>query len=287
MEFRCSPYASEQCVLALFIEHVQRTLTLSCRRIQPQEKVARSLDALAQLSVSLKPRRCRCWPLCCPCHILTVLHPLSLSPQKQKEKTQEVLVAWIVRKPQQSNNRCTCAWEDLHWADPSTLEVLTLVPPASADDAGCWWCSPIVQTSRRPWGAHSYLSSSPSIGWDSSTSKRWSTRSLVAKRYSAEIMEQIMSKTDGVPLFVEELTKMVVESGLVTEVNGHYELTGPLPPLAIPATLQDSLMARLDRLGAAKRLLNWAPHRAESLTTIYFRPSRQSTPMRYSIPSSS
>src|SRR5919106_5776218 len=65
-------------------------------------------------------------------------------------------------------------------------------------------------------------------------------------------MEQVVAKTDGVPLFVEELTKMVVESGLVRKVDGRYELTGPLPPLAIPATLHDSLMARLDRLAAVK-----------------------------------
>src|SRR5262249_13584546 len=59
-------------------------------------------------------------------------------------------------------------------------------------------------------------------------------------------------KTDGVPLFVEELTKTVLESGLLREHADHYELTGPLPPLAIPATLQDSLMARLDRLSPVK-----------------------------------
>jgi predicted ATPase len=68
------------------------------------------------------------------------------------------------------------------------------------------------------------------------------------KPLPAEVVRQIVSKTDGIPLFVEELTKMVLESGLLTETNGHYELSGPLPPLAISSTLQDSLMARLDRL---------------------------------------
>ena len=69
-----------------------------------------------------------------------------------------------------------------------------------------------------------------------------------------EVVEQIVAKTDGVPLFVEELTKMVLESGLLQEREEHYALTGPLPPLAIPATLHDSLMARLDRLAAVKAL---------------------------------
>ena len=69
-----------------------------------------------------------------------------------------------------------------------------------------------------------------------------------------EVVEQIVARTDGVPLFVEELTKMVLESGLLQEREDRYELTGPLPPLAIPATLHDSLMARLDRLATVKGL---------------------------------
>ena len=67
-----------------------------------------------------------------------------------------------------------------------------------------------------------------------------------------EVRQQIVTKTDGVPLFVEELTKMVLESGLLQEEAEHYALRGPLPPLAIPATLHDSLMARLDRLASVK-----------------------------------
>jgi tetratricopeptide (TPR) repeat protein len=67
-------------------------------------------------------------------------------------------------------------------------------------------------------------------------------------------MTQIVAKTDGVPLFVEELTKNVLESGLLIEDGERYRLDGPLPPLAIPSTLQDSLMARLDRLGTVKEI---------------------------------
>ena len=74
------------------------------------------------------------------------------------------------------------------------------------------------------------------------------------KTLPAEVVEQVVAKTDGVPLFVEELTKMVLESGLLQEHEDRYELRGPLPPLAIPATLHDSLMARLDRLATVKAL---------------------------------
>src|SRR5881396_1816057 len=72
------------------------------------------------------------------------------------------------------------------------------------------------------------------------------------KTFPDEVMRQVVEKTDGVPLFVEELTKATVESGQLKAVDGHYELVGSLSTFAIPATLQDSLMARLDRLVTAK-----------------------------------
>ena len=74
------------------------------------------------------------------------------------------------------------------------------------------------------------------------------------KALPTEVVEQVVAKTNGVPLFVEELTKMVLESGLLQEREERYELRGPLPPLAIPATLHDSLTARLDRLATVKSL---------------------------------
>ena len=74
------------------------------------------------------------------------------------------------------------------------------------------------------------------------------------KALPAEVLEQIVAKTDGVPLFVEELTKTVLESGLLREENGAYVLASALTPLAIPSTLQDSLMARLDRLAPVKEI---------------------------------
>src|SRR5262249_35072624 len=74
------------------------------------------------------------------------------------------------------------------------------------------------------------------------------------KALPQEVSDQIAARTDGVPLFVEECTKMLLESGLLCEVDVQYVLTGPLPRTAIPSTLQDLLMARLDRLGPAKEV---------------------------------
>jgi len=78
------------------------------------------------------------------------------------------------------------------------------------------------------------------------------------KTLPQEVIQQIIEKTDGVPLFVEEITKAILESGHLTEADGHYALTGTLSTLAIPATLQDSLMARLDRLVTAKAVAQYA-----------------------------
>ena len=75
-----------------------------------------------------------------------------------------------------------------------------------------------------------------------------------AKRLPEEVIEEIIVKTDGVPLFVEELTKTVLESNLLSEKDGRYVFSGPLRQLAIPATLTDSLMARLDRMGPFKEV---------------------------------
>ena len=78
------------------------------------------------------------------------------------------------------------------------------------------------------------------------------------KALPQEVLTQIVEKTDGVPLFVEEITKAILESGQLKAVDGHYELTGSLSTFAIPATLQDSLMARLDRLVTAKAVAQYA-----------------------------
>jgi predicted ATPase len=79
------------------------------------------------------------------------------------------------------------------------------------------------------------------------------------KTLPQEVLQQIITKTDGVPLFIEEMTKAILESGQLTAVDGYYELTGSLSTLAIPTTLQDSLMARLDRLMTGKVIPNLVP----------------------------
>src|SRR5713101_784084 len=105
-----------------------------------------------------------------------------------------------------------------------------------------------------PWSGRSHLTQVTLNRLPRRQAAELTGRVAHGKALPAEVVEQVVAKTDGVPLFVEELTKMVLESGLLQEREERYELTGPLPPLAIPTTLHDSLMARLDRLATVKGL---------------------------------
>jgi tetratricopeptide (TPR) repeat protein len=141
--------------------------------------------------------------------------------------------------------------EDLHWVDPSTLELLTLLVDQgpTARILALFTFRPDFNP---PWTGRSHLTHVTLPRLPPRQAAEISGRVAHGKALPPEVVEQVVAKTDGVPLFVEELTKMVLESGLLQEVDGRYELTRPLPPLAIPATLHDSLMARLDRLAAVK-----------------------------------
>jgi tetratricopeptide (TPR) repeat protein len=173
------------------------------------------------------------------------------SPQLQRQQMLDVVLAWLLTEAERQPVCVTV--EDGHWADASTLEWLTLlldqVPTARL----------LVLLVGRPefslpWTARAHLTP-----LSLRRLSRPHVEAMVAQltghtRLPAEVLEYLVATTDGVPLFVEELTRLVLESGLVKERHGHYELVGPLSALAIPATLHDALMARLDRLGAAKQV---------------------------------
>ena len=146
-----------------------------------------------------------------------------------------------------------CAFEDLHWVDPSTLELLGLLldqVPTTRLLALLTFRPEFTP----PWPVRSSMTPITLSRLGRDEIETMIDQVTGGKTLSAEVLAQVVAKTDGVPIFVEELTKMVVESDLVTAVNGHYELSGPLPALAIPATLHDSLMARLDRLVEVKEV---------------------------------
>src|SRR5262249_26758639 len=144
-------------------------------------------------------------------------------------------------------------WEDLHWADPSTLELLALIME-QVPTARLLLVLTARPEFRPPWPPRSHLTQLTLTRLTRPQVEEMVLRLTDGKPLPPEVVQQIGAKTDGIPLFVEELVKTTLEAGLVREEDGYYELTGPLPPLAIPATLQDSLMARLDRLATVKAI---------------------------------
>jgi tetratricopeptide (TPR) repeat protein len=178
--------------------------------------------------------------------------PLTVSPQKQKEKTHEALVAWLIAETKY-HAVCTI-WEDLHWADPSTLEVLNLVVD-QAPTTKLYMLLTFRPEFTPPWGNRSHISHLAL-----SRLRRDQVEAMVEQitgdaALSQEVVQQIVSKTDGVPLFVEELAKTVLESAVPIEDSGFGGRSGqPAISLGIPSTLHDALMARLDRLGTAKEI---------------------------------
>jgi predicted ATPase len=177
--------------------------------------------------------------------------PLTVSPEQQKRKTLHAFLTILLRIAAQQP--VLFVMEDLHWVDPTTLELLTLLVDQgpTAHILALFTCRPDFNP---PWTGRAHVTQVTLPRLPRRQAAEMTGEVAHRKAFPPEVVEQIVAKTDGVPLFVEELTKMVLESGLLQERAERYELTGPLPPLAIPTTLHDSLMARLDCLAAVKAM---------------------------------
>jgi class 3 adenylate cyclase len=177
--------------------------------------------------------------------------PLGLSPQRQKERTLEALLDQLAGLAK--HRPVLAVYEDVHWADPTTLELLDRVVDRVQ-------ALPIlVVVTFRPefaprWSGRTHVTVLTLSPLGRREGAALVGRVTGGKALPPEVLEQIVAKTDGVPLFVEELTKTVLESGLLREAGDRFELAGPLPPLAIPSTLHDSLLARLDRLAPVREV---------------------------------
>ena len=178
-------------------------------------------------------------------------YPLpKLTPQMQKARTFEALVEQLqglaTRQP------VLMVLEDAHWIDPTSAELFGIVIDR-LQRLPVLLLITFRPEFNPPWTGHAHVTSLTlnRLGRNQGTAM---ALRVAGKDLPAEVLEHILVKTDGVPLFVEELTKAVLESDLLTDAGDRYELSGPLPSLAIPTTLHDSLMARLDRLAAVKEV---------------------------------
>lgn len=177
--------------------------------------------------------------------------PLNLTPQKRKEKTLHVQLAQVEGLAAQQP--LLMLWEDIHWSDPTTLESLDLL----IDRAPTMRVLMILTFRPEftpPWVGRPHVTLLSLNRLPPRHRAEMIAHVTRGKTLPTEIADQIIDRTDGVPLFIEELTKSVVESGSMTDAGDHYSLAGPLVPLAIPTTLQASLLARLDRLAPTREV---------------------------------
>jgi class 3 adenylate cyclase/predicted ATPase len=176
---------------------------------------------------------------------------LELTPQKRKEKT---LTALVTQAEGLSRRQpVLIVYEDVHWSDPTTRELLDLLI-----DRVSGLRVLVIITFRPefnpPWLGRPHVTLLSLSRLPPRQRVEMITRVTGGRALPKEIADQIVDRTDGVPLFIEELTKSVVESGLVTEAGDRYAVTGPAAPLAIPTTLHASLLARLDRLAPTREV---------------------------------
>jgi class 3 adenylate cyclase/predicted ATPase len=248
LRYQCSPYHRDS-ALYPFVQQLERAAGIG-----PRESADVRLDKLEKVLSLATDRMNEVAPLIASMLSIPLgqrYRELNLSPAQQRRQTLSAMLdqmEGLARK-----QPVLMLFEDAHWADATSLEVLDLA----------------IERVRRlpvlllitfrpefeaPWKGLPDVATIALGRLDPVQAETLVELVTGGRRLPAEVLVQILAKTDGVPLFVEELTKTVIESGLLIEDGDRYRLNGPLPPLAIPSTLQDSLMARLDRLAAVKEI---------------------------------
>ncbi|MCP4335627.1 MAG: AAA family ATPase [Gammaproteobacteria bacterium] len=252
LRYQCSPYHTNS-ALHPVIEQLERAAGFEREdtaktRLEKLEslisRATREIDVIGPLFASLLS--------------IPVEHrypSLEMTPERQKEATLEALV--LQMEVLSHTRPVLLIFEDVHWADPTSIELLGLIVNRAKSVPVL-----VVITFRPefspPWMGLSHVTSLTLNHFGRSQVIAMVEQVTGGKALPDEVRAQIIEKTDGVPLFVEELTKTVIESELLEDIGSHYALVGSLPALAIPNTLHDSLMARLDRLGPVKEVAQTA-----------------------------
>ncbi len=248
LSYQCSPYYNNTALYPI-IDQLERSMGFT-RDDSPETK----LDKLeAQLITQLGCPKADCnfiaRALSIPCDERYGV--LNMTPQRQKDETLRALVDTVQAI---ANQRATVMlMEDVHWIDPTTIEVLDQLIERTKT------LPILVLITHRPefesrWTKEAHITDVPLTRLSRAQRATVILRVTNNKPLPTDLVTQIVDKTDGVPLFLEELTKAVLESNIVNASGDRYEYSGKVDQMAIPATLRDSLMARLDRLFPVKEL---------------------------------
>jgi class 3 adenylate cyclase/tetratricopeptide (TPR) repeat protein len=248
LRFQCSPYYVNSAFWPI-IDNFERAL-----KFVRDETTDAKLDKLEALVVTHYGR-----PLADARFVAAILSipceerhgTLRMTPQKHKDETLRTLVD--ISEAAARLQPSVLLFEDVHWADPTTLEVLDLlIDRVRAVPL-------LVVLTHRPefqsrWSEQGHVGALNLSKLTRTQSATMVSTLAGGKALPSALLEQILIRTDGVPLFVEELTKSILESGELKEVGDHYDYAGPARAVTIPNTLRDSLMARLDRFMPVKEI---------------------------------
>jgi class 3 adenylate cyclase/tetratricopeptide (TPR) repeat protein len=248
LRFQCSPFYINSAFWPI-IDNFERTL-----RFTRDETPDAKLDKLEALIVTQyrRPRvdsRFVASILSIPCEAR--YGALPMTPQKHKDETLRTLVDISEAAARQQPS--VMLFEDVHWADPTTLEVLDLL----IDRVKMFPL--LVVLTHRPefrsrWSQHGHVGALNLSKLTRTQSAAMISSLAGGKALPEALLEQILTRTDGVPLFVEELTKSIFETGELRDAGDHFDYAGPARTVTIPSTLRDSLMARLDRFMPVKEI---------------------------------
>ncbi|MDH3599007.1 MAG: AAA family ATPase [Candidatus Tectomicrobia bacterium] len=241
--FRCSPQAAQTPFYPI-ITHLHRLL-----EEQSDASPEQALSTLEQTLESYAFPLEETVPLMAALLSLPVpperYLPLRMSALRQRQRTQEVLIGWLMAVAERQP--LLAVFENVHWADPSTVELIGMFLERVQT------LPVLMMLAYRPEFEPPWPIRSPFMGLVLPRLDASAITTLIAglaqgKVLPARVVQHVMDRTDGVPLFVEECAKMLLEGEWLEEQADHYALSRPLPEHEIPVTLQDTLLARLDRL---------------------------------------
>jgi class 3 adenylate cyclase/predicted ATPase len=252
-ELRCSPYHQNSSFYPV-IDFLERVSLKFERDDSPSDKLLKIEGFVLQYGLDSAEAA----PLIAS--LLSVplsdqYEPLALTPQRQKQKTIETLITILSARARRQP--VLFIVEDLHWIDPSLLEMLDELLARAVNQRI------LIFLTYRPqftphWPQQDHFAKIELLGLSKKHAAEVIRRVAGNKDLPQEAIDHIVAKTDCVPLFLEELTKAILDSDMIVEKDGRYELSAPLQTLGIPSTLQDSLTSRLDRMRGAKAVAQLA-----------------------------
>ena len=240
---RCSPFHTASAFHPI-IEHLKRVFGWQPEDTAPQN-LAKLEAGLADFKILPLAESVRLFADLMSMSVPEGRYPrLSMTAQQQRDATLDAIVAWLIELAERAP--VLMAWEDLHWADPTTLETLGMLIEQAPTAAIM-----VVATYRPeltpPWPQRSHMTPITLNRLERPEVETMVGHLAGGSSLPGEVVDHIVAKADGVPLYVEELTKAILGSGVLEARGDSYVLNGSLAQLHIPETLQDSLMARLDR----------------------------------------